>query len=116
MYLLLAELDDVILVCITWLEGAGEGDQLLVLPTNVHSTIFSKAIRICQIGSNFIHRKGFCNNFYFYLLYLRVRSLRCNVWTRAVDSHSFYADPDPAVFLNTDPNPDPDPDPGPGPA
>ncbi len=33
---------------------------------------------------------------------------------RAVDPHSFYADPDPAVFLNADP--DPDPDPGPGPA
>ena len=33
---------------------------------------------------------------------------------RAVDPHSFYADPDPApaVFLNADP----DPDPGPGPA
>ena len=37
---------------------------------------------------------------------------------RAVDPHSFYADPDPdpAVFLNTDPDPDPDPDPGLGPA
>ena len=37
--------------------------------------------------------------------------------TRAVDPHSFYADPDPAVFLNADPDPDPvsDPDPGPGP-
>ena len=33
---------------------------------------------------------------------------------RAVDPHSFYADPDPAVFLNADP--DPDPDTGPGPA
>ena len=31
---------------------------------------------------------------------------------RAVDPHSFYADPDPAVFLNADP----DPYPGPGPA
>ena len=30
--------------------------------------------------------------------------------SRAVDPHSFYADPDPAVFLNADP------DPGPGPA
>ena len=30
--------------------------------------------------------------------------------TRAVDPHSLYADPDPAVFLNADP------DPGPGPA
>ena len=30
----------------------------------------------------------------------------------AVDPHSFYADPDPAVFLNADPYPDP----GPGPA
>ena len=29
---------------------------------------------------------------------------------RAVDPHSFYADSDPAVFLNADP------DPGPGPA
>ena len=28
---------------------------------------------------------------------------------RAVDPHSLYADPDPAVFLNADP------DPGPGP-
>ena len=28
----------------------------------------------------------------------------------AVDPHSFYADPDPAFFLNADP------DPGPGPA
>ena len=32
--------------------------------------------------------------------------------SRAVDPQSFYADPDPAVFLNADP----DPDPGPGPA
>ena len=34
--------------------------------------------------------------------------------TRAVDPHSFYADPDPdpAVFFNADT----DPDPGPGPA
>ena len=31
--------------------------------------------------------------------------------TRAVDPHSFYADPDPAVFLNVDPDPDPDPGP-----
>ena len=30
--------------------------------------------------------------------------------TRAVDPHSLYTDPDPAVFLNADP------DPGPGPA
>ena len=29
---------------------------------------------------------------------------------RAVDPHSLYTDPDPAVFLNADP----DPDPGPG--
>ena len=29
-----------------------------------------------------------------------------------MDPHSFYADPDPAVFLNADP----DPDPGLGPA
>ena len=36
--------------------------------------------------------------------------------TRAVDPHSFYADPDPAVFLNADPDPDPGPGPGPGPA
>ena len=36
---------------------------------------------------------------------------------RAVDPHSFYADPDPdpAVFLNEDPDPDPGPGPGPGP-
>ena len=33
---------------------------------------------------------------------------------RAVDPHSLYMDPDPAVFLNADPDPDPDPDPGPG--
>ena len=26
--------------------------------------------------------------------------------TRAVDPHSFYADPDPAVFLNADPDPE----------
>ena len=26
-----------------------------------------------------------------------------------MDPHSFYADPDPAVFLNADPDPDPDP-------
>ena len=32
------------------------------------------------------------------------------VFRRAVDPHSLYADPDPAVFLNADP------DPGPGPA
>ena len=42
------------------------------------------------------------------------------IWiqTRAVDQHSFYADPDldPAVFMieNPDPDQDPDPDPGPG--
>ena len=29
--------------------------------------------------------------------------------TRAVDHHSFYADPDPAVSLNADPDPDPGP-------
>ena len=36
--------------------------------------------------------------------------------SRAVDPHSFYADPnpDPAVFLNADP--DSGPGPGPGPA
>ena len=28
---------------------------------------------------------------------------------RAVDPHSLYADPDPAVFLNADPDPNPDP-------
>ena len=27
--------------------------------------------------------------------------------TRAVDPHSLYADPDPAVFLNADPDPGP---------
>ena len=27
--------------------------------------------------------------------------------SRTVDPHSFYADPDPAVFLNVDPDPDP---------
>ena len=26
---------------------------------------------------------------------------------RAVDPHSFYAEPDPAIFLNADPDPDP---------
>ena len=26
---------------------------------------------------------------------------------RAVDSHSFFADPDPAVVLNVDPDPEP---------
>ena len=31
----------------------------------------------------------------------------------AVDPHSFYADPDPTVFLTADPDPDPDPGPGP---
>ena len=35
---------------------------------------------------------------------------------RAVEPHSFYADPDPAVFLKADPDPDPGPGPGPGPA
>ena len=37
---------------------------------------------------------------------------------RAVDPHSFYADPvpDPAVFLKADRDPDPDLDPGLGPA
>ena len=36
-------------------------------------------------------------------------------FSRAVDPHSFYADPDPdpAVFFNADPDPDPGPDPGP---
>ena len=40
----------------------------------------------------------------------------------AVDPHSFYADPDLAVFLHVDPDPavflhaDPDPGQGPGPA
>ena len=29
------------------------------------------------------------------------------VCSRAVDPHSFYADPDPAVFLNADPDPGP---------
>ena len=41
-------------------------------------------------------------------------SRRCRLRARAVDPNSFYADPDPAAFLNADP--DPDPDPGPGPA
>ena len=41
-----------------------------------------------------------------------------SIYGRAVNQHSFYADPDPAVFLNADPDPDSDldPDPGPGPA
>ena len=26
-------------------------------------------------------------------------------WARVVDPHSFFADPDPAVFLNVDPDP-----------
>ena len=29
---------------------------------------------------------------------------------RAVDTHSFYAYPDPAVFLNADPDTNPEPD------
>ena len=33
---------------------------------------------------------------------------------RAVDPHSLYADPDPAVYLNADPDSDPGPDPDPG--
>ena len=33
-----------------------------------------------------------------------------------MDPHSFYADPDPEVFLNADPFADPDLDQGPGPA
>ena len=36
--------------------------------------------------------------------------------TRAVDPHSFFVDPDPAVFLNADPDPDAEPDPNPEPA
>ena len=28
-----------------------------------------------------------------------------------MDPHSFYADPDPAIFLNADPDPGPDPGP-----
>ena len=32
-------------------------------------------------------------------------------YTRAVNPHSFYADPDPTVFLNADPDPDPGPSP-----
>ena len=39
--------------------------------------------------------------------------LICKPASRAVDPHSFYADPDPdpdpAVFLNADPDPDPGP-------
>ena len=34
----------------------------------------------------------------------------CRIWivmNRAVDPHSLYADPDPAVFLNADPDPGP---------
>ena len=46
-------------------------------------------------------------------LWTRIRQ-KPQVTDRAVDPHSFYADPDPAVLLNADP--DPDPDPGPGPA
>ena len=30
---------------------------------------------------------------------------------RAVDPHSFFANPDPDVFLNADPDVDPDPEP-----
>ena len=37
------------------------------------------------------------------------------IWIRAVDPHSFFADPDPDVFLNADPDPDPDADPDPDP-
>ena len=32
------------------------------------------------------------------------------ILTRAVDPHSFFADPNPAVFLNADPDPDADPE------
>ena len=32
---------------------------------------------------------------------------RIPIMSRAVDPHSFYADPDPAVFLNADPEPGP---------
>ena len=41
--------------------------------------------------------------------------LKSRLSTRAVDLHSFFSDPDPAVLLNVDPNPagfkkaDPDP-------
>ena len=31
--------------------------------------------------------------------------MKYTVATRAVDSHSFFADPDPAVFLNAYPDP-----------
>ena len=36
------------------------------------------------------------------------------IGSRAVDPHSLYADPDPAVLLYADPDTDPDQDPGPG--
>ena len=40
------------------------------------------------------------------------RRVNLSTKTRAVDPHSFYADPDPADFLNADPDPDPGPGPG----
>ena len=46
-----------------------------------------------------------------------VHTVPVPVLTSAVDPHSFYVDPDPAVFLNADPDPggkmnaDPDPQP-----
>ena len=38
---------------------------------------------------------------------LHILNLLVSIISRAVDPHSFYADPDPAVFLNADPDPGP---------
>ena len=37
---------------------------------------------------------------------LLIKSCKLRVKSRAVDPHSFFADPDPAVFLNADPDPE----------
>ena len=44
-------------------------------------------------------------------MWLRNPDLQYIVKTRAVDPHSFYADQDPAVFLNADLDPDSGPRP-----
>ena len=38
---------------------------------------------------------------------IRVLKIFLTLYCRAVDPHSHYADPDPAVFLNADPDPGP---------
>ena len=51
----------------------------------------------------------------FLLKYIVATNVCKKPGTRAVGPHSLYADPDPAVFLNTDPDPDPNPNPDPDP-